>query len=135
MKLLSLQTQHHVTTFCDFHPIHSYSITLCSSAQPQSSWPAALGQAAAASLALSGMKKVYSLNKPQAHMVQHLICFKLLESQVENSFLSHMPGSQGVEFSRTSLLPAFEGSSLAFDVALSKEVASSHGVLPSQDLY
>lgn len=51
---------------------------------PHPSWPAALEHTAASSLPLSVMKKVYSLKKYQTHMVQHLICLKSLESQVEN---------------------------------------------------
>lgn len=78
------------------------------------------------------MKNVYSLQKPEIHMVQHLICFKPLKSQVAKPSLSHMLRSWGVDFSRKSLLPAFEGTGFAFDVAISKEVASSHGVFPSQ---
>lgn len=64
-------------------------------------------------------------------MVQHLICFKSLKSQVEKPALSHMLRSWGVDSSRESLLPAFEGGGVAFDVAVSEEVASSHGVFPS----
>lgn len=63
-------------------------------------------------------------------MVQHLICFKSLKSQVEKASLSHVLRSQGVDFCRKkekkkkSLLSAFEGSDAAFDVAVSNKVAS-----------
>lgn len=66
-------------------------------------------------------------------MVQHLICFKSLKSQVEKPSLSHMLRSWERGFlQKKSLLSAFEGSGFAFDVAVSEEVASSPGVFPSQ---
>lgn len=70
-------------------------------------------------------------------MVQHLICFKSLKSQVEKASLSHVLRSQGVDFCRKKSLPsAFEGGDSAFDVAVSNEVASSHdtgvALLPSR---
>lgn len=67
-------------------PIYFYGITLHPTPPvcPRPSWPVALEHAAASPLPLPVMKKFYSLKKSQTHMVQHLICFKSLKSQVEN---------------------------------------------------
>lgn len=86
-----------------YHPIYSYSITLHppSPIHLQTSWPAAPQHTAASPGALSVMRKAHSLKQPRLHLVQHLIRFKSLESQVEIPSLSHMLRSWGMEFSRT----------------------------------
>lgn len=103
MELLSRQTQQHVITFCNFTSLCILTASTLRLTPPvyfQTSWPAALEHTAASSLALSVMKKVYSLKKAQTHMVQHLICFKSLKSQVEKPSLSHMLRSWDGDFSR-----------------------------------
>lgn len=115
-------------------PMYFYGITLCPTAPlcPHPSWPAALEHTAASSLPLLVMKKVYSLKKAQTHMVQHLICFKSHKSQGENPPLHICLGVRVWISPEKSLLSAFEGSSFAFDVAISEELALSHRVFPSQ---
>lgn len=65
-------------------------------------------------------------------MVQHLICFKSLKSQVENPPLCICLGVRVWISPGKNLLSAFEGSSFAFDVAISEEQALSHSVFPSR---
>lgn len=115
-------------------PMYFYGITLCPTPPvcPHPSWPAALEHTAASSLPLSVMKKVYSLKKAQTHMLQHLICFKSHKSQVENPPLHICLGVRVWISPEKTLLSAFEGSSFAFDVAISEELALSHCVFPSQ---
>lgn len=80
---------------------------------PHCSWLTALEHTAAPSVPLSVMKKVYSLQKPQAHMVQHLICFKSLKSQVANPALCMCLGVRAWISPGKGHLPAFKGSSFA----------------------
>lgn len=96
-------TRNHFWQF--YLPINSYGSTLRLTlpVHLQTPWPAALEHAAGSSLASPVTKKVYSLKKPKTHMVQHLICFKSLKSQVENPSLSHMLRDWDADFSRKSL--------------------------------